>query len=317
MMPAISVLVPLYNVEKHVERCLESIAAQTFTNFEVILVEDCSTDDTSQRVMEFIATHPNLNAKIFHHECNLGLLMARRTGYINANGKYFMFVDSDDYLPVDALEVLYKNIIEYDADILVGAFNIINGEDVKVRKRGPSGSYNRNQIIEMLMHHKLTHCVCGGVYKRELFEHCDHLPSIEGQTNSEDMMLTYSLIPEINKLAIISTPVYNYFYNNQSSSKKKFSDLQFSQIIRATNYIEQILLKVYPYRKTIYRYISERILSLLSQNCSDKLISQLSNSIQINLKFRKSVTNLPIHKAISLYILRKLPFLRKLTHLYY
>ena len=108
-MPKISVIVPVYNVEKYLSECLDSIINQTFPDFEIICVNDCSTDK-SGNILEDYSRKDN-RIKIFYHQFNQGLGAARNTGLKNAHGKYVQFLDSDDYFELTLLVYLENYIL--------------------------------------------------------------------------------------------------------------------------------------------------------------------------------------------------------------
>ena len=108
--PLISVIVPVYNVETFLLRCLESITSQTYHNLEIILVDDGSTDSSGEICDSFVKTESR--ASVIHQE-NGGLWYARNTGQKEAKGDFIMFVDSDDYLHVDAIRVLYEALVQH------------------------------------------------------------------------------------------------------------------------------------------------------------------------------------------------------------
>lgn len=110
----ISIIVPVYKVEPYLRKCLDSILAQTFTNFEVILVDDGSPDNSGKICDEYAIKDSRV--RVIHKE-NGGLSSARNAGIDIAQGKYLGFVDSDDYIAEDMYEVLYENLKFYDADI--------------------------------------------------------------------------------------------------------------------------------------------------------------------------------------------------------
>ena len=110
--PLISVIVPVYNVETFLSRCLESITSQTYQNIEIILVDDGSTDSSGEICDSFVKTE--IRASVIHQK-NHGLWHARNTGQKEAKGDFIMFVDSDDYLHVDAIKVLYEALVEHPA----------------------------------------------------------------------------------------------------------------------------------------------------------------------------------------------------------
>ena len=114
-MPKISIIVPVYNVEKYLEKCVRSILAQTFTDFELILVDDGSPDSSGAMCDQF--AEQDQRVKVIHKE-NGGLSDARNAGIEIATGEYLGFVDSDDYIADDMYELLYTNIVK-DADLSI------------------------------------------------------------------------------------------------------------------------------------------------------------------------------------------------------
>ena len=134
-LPQISVIVPVYNVEKYLHRCVESILSQTLDDFELILVDDGSKDNSGTICDEY--ARKDFRVKVFHKK-NSGLSAARNTGLEKALGKYVIFVDSDDYwADVNCLDYLYKLIEEFDADVIRGEYIALNekGEEINTIAR--------------------------------------------------------------------------------------------------------------------------------------------------------------------------------------
>ena len=121
MEPFFSILIPVYNQEGKMDRCIHSLKNQTYTDFEVILVDDGSTDESFDMLLSF-AEDPRFH--VFRHEKNSSLMAARYTGMQEASGNYCLFVDSDDYVETNMLEVLHKNLAESPVDILRFGFFI-------------------------------------------------------------------------------------------------------------------------------------------------------------------------------------------------
>lgn len=119
MSVAVSIIVPIYNVEKYLERCIESLIHQTFTDIEILLIDDGSQDKSGEICQEY-AKQDN-RVKYFWQE-NAGQSMARNNGVTLMTGKYVVFVDSDDYLPLDAVAVLYHKIEQENAGMVIGNF---------------------------------------------------------------------------------------------------------------------------------------------------------------------------------------------------
>lgn len=116
--PLISVIVPIYNMEKYLERCIDSILEQTYTNLEIILVDDCSSDNSPEIIEKYANSDERI--KTVRHKENRGLFQARITGSELATGKYIAFVDSDDYISVDWFRKLLRHAEETQSDIVVG-----------------------------------------------------------------------------------------------------------------------------------------------------------------------------------------------------
>ena len=114
--PAISVVVPMYNVERYIKICINSILAQTFTDFEIVIVDDASPDNSYNICHELYGN--NEKVRIVRHEKNQGLEPARNTGIKNSRGKYICFVDSDDAILPNALEILYNVAEKTDANVV-------------------------------------------------------------------------------------------------------------------------------------------------------------------------------------------------------
>ena len=119
----ISVIVPVFNVENYLHYAMESLEKQTYKNFEIILVNDGSTDNSGKLCDDYSKKYPNV--RVFHKE-NGGLSDARNFGVENANGEFITFLDSDDYLEINALEYLYRVQKKYDVDIVTTILNRTN-----------------------------------------------------------------------------------------------------------------------------------------------------------------------------------------------
>lgn len=122
-MPKISVIIPIYNVEKYLCRCIDSILAQTFTDFELILVDDGSPDHCPEICDEYAARDSRIHVI---HKRNEGVSIARNTGLDIVSGEYVTFVDSDDYIAPDRLELLFLQVAEHQADVVVTNYVVVD-----------------------------------------------------------------------------------------------------------------------------------------------------------------------------------------------
>ena len=121
----LSVIIPVYNVEKYLKKCLDSVLNQEFKNFEIICIDDCSTDSSLKILKEYAKSNERI--KVLQNNTNLGLGLTRNIGLNAAMGKYIHFLDSDDFLNKDAYNIVNKAILEFKSiDVLVFSYEIFN-----------------------------------------------------------------------------------------------------------------------------------------------------------------------------------------------
>lgn len=118
--PKVSIIVPVYNVSQYITKCLDSIYEQTYQNIELILVDDCGSDDSMIIVHGYLTSHVSIEAHIISHQKNRGLSAARNSGIEKASGEYIYFLDSDDYITPDCIEALVKPLYHKKYDVVVG-----------------------------------------------------------------------------------------------------------------------------------------------------------------------------------------------------
>ena len=254
----VSVLIPVFNVEKYISRCLDSVLMQTMQDFEVIAVDDCGSDGSVAILEEYAAKDNRI--RLLHHDHNRGLMLARKTAYLEAKGDYIVFLDSDDYLPADALNKMVDGIERSSSDIFMGAFKLVYKGGVSAAVNNEiCGEFVSQDILRMLFANKVSHSLCGKIFKRKLFLESTKLPAYEHQTNSEDLMLFYTLVGTLDvRMTISNECVYIYYQNDSSSSKQKYSDKHFRQIILATEYIVELFKDNQNLSNNLERYVKKK-----------------------------------------------------------
>lgn len=143
--PLVTIGIPVYNVEPYIEKCLLSVLNQTYQNLEILVVDDLGTDNSMQIVLELQYSHPfGHHIKIIRHLENKGLGEARNTAIMNAKGKYLCFVDSDDYIELETIDVLLKEAEENDTDaVFASSRKIVYGTDEEV----PTFTYDKKVVL--------------------------------------------------------------------------------------------------------------------------------------------------------------------------
>lgn len=217
-MPLISVIVPVYNVEKYLGKCLDSILDQTFEDFEIILVEDCSTDNSKKICGEYAGRDGRI--RCIYQEKNGGLGKARNTGIVNARGKYLMFVDSDDYIDSRMLEVLYENITQNGADVAsCGVYHVFQQRKIPQYDKIEKFLCSAEEAFGLLLlGDKIPGTAWNKLYRVELFE---TLRFPEG-IFYEDIQFHTDLMQMIDRFYVDTTPLYYYLHRSGSITTMKF-----------------------------------------------------------------------------------------------
>lgn len=211
----VSVVVPIYKVEKYINRCIESILNQTYSNIEVILVNDGSPDNCG-KIAERYSQIDN-RVKVIHKN-NGGLSDARNFGMKHVTGEYLIFVDSDDWIEQTMIEVLVNNCIKHKADVVQSAFyyayedKLLLDNRFHSRKEEPIILDNRTLMYELVKNEKVKNFAWGKLYKTKMILDI----TFEKGVLFEDVYWAYKVMHLVNKYLIIHEPLYNYFQRNDS-----------------------------------------------------------------------------------------------------
>lgn len=220
--PLISVIVPVYNVENYLARCVDSILNQTLTDFEVILVDDGSTDRSGTVCDEYAAM--DVRIKVIH-KTNGGLSDARNVGLDNAAGSYISFIDSDDWVSPDYLGYLYSLIRKYDADVVSADYVVVCGNSAQFNSlRNEKVLNGSSNILQFYMkqdaiHRKNDFPVWIKLYKRTVF---DNMRFPAGKIY-EDNITNFKILKKCTRYVKSTKVVYAYFQRSQSITKHKLS----------------------------------------------------------------------------------------------
>lgn len=227
-MPKISVIVPIYNVENYIRRCLQSIMNQSLSDIEIIVVDDCTLDNSMKIIRELSETDSRI--RIVSHDKNMGLMWTRMSGYKVASGDYICFCDSDDFLPDNTLQLLYDRAKTTEADIVAGTILYVktNGENEEWKS---ILKYNgdKHGVIKSLLLKEFRHNLCGKIFKSSLLRDYNY-KTFENFTNGEDACLFYQIIKNVSKVDTTDSVVYCYMQNLESSSQIRYNDIAIRNI---------------------------------------------------------------------------------------
>lgn len=219
----VSVIIPIYNVEQYLDRCLASILNQTYTNIEIILVDDGSTDNSGKICDEYVKKDNRI--KVIHKK-NGGLSSARNAGLDIAIGKYIKFVDSDDWLELDAIQYLYSLLHRFNADFSMGA-NIrienVNGNRIsEIFEQCLSQKEFLNKFFKIGTQENVQYA-WAKLYKRELFSEVRYPLGLI----AEDVPATFQVAIRSSRIAYSTKNVYHYFINCKSITGIGFNEKTF------------------------------------------------------------------------------------------
>ena len=230
MNPKISIIVPVYNTEKYLNQCIESLMNQTFHSFEILIINDGSQDGS----LELIRKYANIDSRIkCFSQKNLGVSKARNKGLIMASGEYVFFVDSDDWIELNTLEILYATAIKYESESVMCTYvrefeniskvshifngNLIVNDRIEIVKKfhrrliGPlNDEMSRPELVDILV------SPCMQLFKKKSIENYNFIDTKEIGT-AEDLLFQINVYNKINKVVYIDQPLYHYRKTNTQS----------------------------------------------------------------------------------------------------
>lgn len=300
MEPLISIIVPIYNVEKYLNRCIESIVNQTYKNLEIILVDDGSPDNCPQICDQW--KEKDNRIKVIHKE-NGGLSDARNVGLDITQGEYIAFVDSDDYIHVKMYETLITVLLEKDCDIVQCDFSkVADGQQVnnelleyKVKE------YNvKEALYSLINENPLKQVVWNKLYKKYIF---DTLRFEVGKLNEDDFF-TYQAFDKCKKICSINVSLYYYLVRDTSIMGEKFTIRRLDGLearINRYNFLKEKYIDLASYDKKILwfyiMYIYQKVLLMdkdrnktLAKNKIKTIFKCIRNdNVRLNLTLKETV----------------------------
>ena len=317
MQELISVVVPVYKVEKYLKRCIESIIKQTYKNIEIILVDDGSPDNCGKICDEYASKDKRI--KVIHKK-NGGLSSARNEGLKIANGEYISFIDSDDYISNVFIEKLYSICKEQKCEIALCEYERVYD---KIEHNCIEENKNENSIIEIYNNKEIlkkiyskdyliTIVAWNKLYNKKLFK---NIVFPEGRLH-EDEATTYKILYNTKKVAILREKLYYYFYDINSIMNKKYNlkrlDILYALKDRA-DFFESIK-EIELYELTMKKY-TEALINcyiLCKRNIDD---SKYIQDILLN-NFKKNIMNLIKYKNVKIKSKLKIIFAYICPNLY-
>lgn len=315
MSPLVSIIVPVYNVEKYLQQCVDSLVSQTYKNIEILLIDDGSKDNSGQMCNQFSEQYTNVMS---FHKKNSGLGLTRNFGLERINGDYVTFVDSDDYLRQDAIQKLVDGLDDGQNDTVIGGFTKItdDGKELYIETY-PEEVINNGLVYSRLFnrmlgsspdrHDSIKPSVWNALYSVKIIqEHNLHFVS-ERELISEDIVWDSDYYRYSQSAKIISEPTYYYRYNPNSLSQTYNPD-RFEKSIYFYKYMACKMSNTEIAQEAklrLIRYLFICVRSAFSQ-------STIMPFRESQKSIKKMCSNLELQQAIDEYPINRLGFKQRI-----
>lgn len=305
MKPLVTIVVPMYNVEKFIEKCGTSLFEQTYANIEYIFVNDCTPDNSVEILRNIIINYPERESqvKIIHHEVNRGIAATRNTGISHANGVYLLQVDGDDFIHEKTIELMVGEAIEKNADMVLCNYTLnFRNKNIEVKH----GFLNKEQYLKDTLSAKIPPSIWNKLIRLDLYKK-NNLLFQEGVNYGEDYMVVPKIIYFSKKIVAVDSSLYNYIRWNLSS---------YTATIKSTHIfnLKQVILNLKYFFSTI-PYYSDSLHAGISQKKHDLLLGVSSYK---DFNFVESEFHSFFHKSGDTYKNQKLiAYLKFLSFLFY
>lgn len=292
----ISICIPIYGVEKYIERCAISLFEQTYSNIEYIFVNDCTIDNSVNILKSTINRYPNRinQIKIINHKQNMGLGAARNTGIENATGEFIIHIDSDDFVEINIVEELVKQQKINNADIVSCGY--LAHHKLKTDIYQPFNSYNIEDTISQILSRNITVAIWGRLIRKSLYQNHD-IKVPQGINMGEDYVTIPKLLYYAKKIDFVNYSLYHYDCYNSNSYTASFSEKNVNQVLNCFNELKIFFQnKDYSYSKeidiAILKYAANSMLNCFRK---DKELTKLCQ----NLKHITSNIDTQLYKHVK------------------
>ncbi|MBQ2944584.1 MAG: glycosyltransferase [Ruminococcus sp.] len=253
MEPLVSVIIPVYNMDKFVKTCVDSVMSQTYSNVEIVLVNDGSKDNSYAVCKEIAKNNPKV---LLINQENQGVSVARNNGIKQAKGEYVTFLDADDYLFENALQLLVETAQLHNADMTMGRLS-----DTEVI---PVGVFEGEQfLIKALEDNPITYYSCRILYRREFLK---GVSFPKGFVCGEDSYFVFECALKKPKVATISEQVYFCYPNPNSATRSAFTEKRYNDVCELLSRKEALISSEYPQLLPLFYHLKTKIQMMLLTN---------------------------------------------------
>lgn len=238
--PLVSIIIPVYNAEHSIRRTFESLIKQQYAQIELVVIDDCSTDNTLKLIQYFKPEAESIGwtLKIISHTQNIGVATARNTGLDHAKGEYLYYVDADDYIESNAIRLLIDLANTSQADI-VGCNWFLSFEENE-RTMNQPGFKNAKEALDKITAGTMRWNLWLFLVRRSLYEK-HQFRFLPRMNMGEDLMMMFKLFTKASKVAYLDKPLYHYSQSNSESLTKVYSEQHVQEVTANLEEIENHL----------------------------------------------------------------------------
>ena len=300
----ISVIIPVYNSGKYLERCLNSLIAQTHENLEIIIINDGSKDNSAEIIEKFTSKDQRIIAV---HQENQGVSAARNKGLEIAKGEFIGFVDADDEAEKDLYELLYHNLQKYEADISHCGFELVKpDETIKFHDSGIVLIQTKfDAIAEILSGQRIEPSTCNKLYKKSVLQNV-FFPS-DIKTN-EDLLFNVEAFYNAEKSVFEDQVKYKYFSNSTSASHSVFTEKKAEDLYAVAKRIKEILKDEHIKGRADQFYAAKLLTILQALQTNHLQNSALAKTLRREIS-PLNVSEMGLRTQVLKMVLVKFPFL--------
>lgn len=240
--PLVSIIIPVYGVERYIKKCIDSVLHQTYDHLEVVIINDCTKDRSMEIVHELMDGILSFNGKIQyleHHE-NRGLSAARQTGIEACKGDYLFHLDSDDYLEPDAIRVLVETLVQEDHDIVIGAtvHEYIDGTWNDFRAIRVKETFSKEAYLKEIIRQDTPNTIWGKLIRTSLYKN-NKIRCVESICYAEDYAVLPKLMYYAQSIGFVALPIYHYTHYNECSYTNNYKWKNIKDCFEAEKVIEE------------------------------------------------------------------------------
>lgn len=232
-----TIIVPVYNVESYLQRCVESMINQTYRNIEILLIDDCSKDGSLELCNQYAKQDSRIS--VYQNSSNMGQAYSRQVGLDIAQGDWIMFLDSDDEFDLHAVETMVSFVEKYDVDMVFSSYTVIKSGQIGVcRANIDNGAYKRKDFLSKCLtdvNWNVMCCIGSKIYKKSVLDQYNIKFDPQYKFN-EDGAFMLNFLAASKKVGYTDEPFYRYYIRESGSTETSYREDMFNYI-KKTNYL--------------------------------------------------------------------------------